>query len=54
VIPSLQGYSVTSFTVRKGNELLRSRIMEKNQAKQEFSEALDNNKDAYLVSQSDL
>lgn len=40
--------------VRKGSEVLKSKIMEKQNAKEEFNNALNQNKDAYLVSQSDL
>jgi len=45
---------VTSFTVQKGDEVLRSKISEKHQAKQEFEDAIADGKDAFLVSQSEL
>lgn len=43
IIPTIEGYSVTSFIIVKNNKIYKSKLIKKEDAKNEFNNAINNN-----------
>lgn len=53
IIPTIDGQIISSFIIVKNNQVYKSKLMNKETAKTEFNNALNNNREAYYVGQSD-